>query len=510
VAVELTHHVRRAILKMLAGLTAVAVAPALLVFSSTGASAADAPVGLGTAGNFSVLAGSTATNTGATVLAQSLGVQPGNTAPGFGPGAVAGEVHLADAAALQAESDLTTAYNDAAGRTPFTNLASELGDTTLIPGIYRIGAAQVTGQLTLNAQGNPQAMFIFQIDSTLSTASNSSVTLINGASPCNVYWQVGGSATLGTGTAFAGNIMALTSITMNTKAALQGRALARTAGVTLDTNVITEPACLAPTTPATPTATTSTDEAMLTATRTKTRTASPTARPTTKPTTRPTTRPTAKPTAYPTARPTARPTGKPKPTAKPTHKPTAKPTHKPTAKPTAKPTHKPTAKPTARPTHKPTAKPTAKPTHKPTAKPTAKPTHKPTAKPTAQPTHKPTANPTAKPTHKPTAKPTARPTGKPKPTAKPRPTTTRTARPTHRPTMRPTVAPTARPTARPTRKPSAHPPADHPTEPNRPNEPGGLPTTGSGLLPILMGTGTALVLLGAALLLLYRRRIRES
>ncbi|MEV0425488.1 ice-binding family protein, partial [Micromonospora sp. NPDC050495] len=222
-------------------------AVAVLVISGTGASAAEAPVSLGTAANFSVLAGSTATNTGPSFLAQSLGVHPGNTAPGFPPGIVGGEIHLGDAVALQAKNDLTTAYNDAAGRTPFTNLPSELGGSTLTPGVYRIGAAQLTGTLTLNSQNDPAAVFIFQIASTLVTAANSSVVFINGASPCNVYWQVGSSATLGTGTRFMGNILAQTSITMNTGATLQGRALAQTGAVTLDTNTINAPVCLQPT-----------------------------------------------------------------------------------------------------------------------------------------------------------------------------------------------------------------------------------------------------------------------
>ncbi len=168
-------------------------------------------MGLGTAANFSVLAGSTVTNTGPSFLAQSLGVSPGNTAPGFPPGIVGGETHLGDAAALQAKNDLTTAYNDPA----------ELGGSTLLPGVYRIGAAQLTGTLTLDSQGDPAAVFIFQIASTLITASDSSVVFINGPSPCNVYWQVGSSATLGTGTRFMGNILAQASITMNTGATLQ-------------------------------------------------------------------------------------------------------------------------------------------------------------------------------------------------------------------------------------------------------------------------------------------------
>lgn len=228
----------------------VGIAAALTMSFPGGARAQEAPVGLGTAEEYSVLAGSTVTNTGDTTLEQSLGVSPGSTAPGFPPGVVGGETHLADADADQAKLDLTTAYNDAAGRTPFTNLDAELGGETLTAGVYRIAAAQLTGQLTLDLEEDPEGVFIFQIESTLITASDSSVIFVNGASPCNVYWQVGSSATLGTGTDFIGNIMASASITMNTGATLEGRALAQTAAVTLDTNTITAPAC-APTSPPT-------------------------------------------------------------------------------------------------------------------------------------------------------------------------------------------------------------------------------------------------------------------
>ncbi|RQW97050.1 hypothetical protein DLJ59_30115 [Micromonospora inaquosa] len=253
----------------LAAVAASGTAAAVLLVSGTGASAAEAPVGLGTAANFSVLAGSTVTNTGPSFLAQSLGVSPGNTAPGFPPGIVGGETHLGDAAALQAKNDLTTAYNDPA----------ELGGSTLLPGVYRIGAAQLTGTLTLDSQGDPAAVFIFQIASTLITASNSSVVFINGPSPCNVYWQVGSSATLGTGTRFMGNILAQASITMNTGATLQGRALAQTGAVTLDTNTLNAPVCLQPT-----------------GTPTQTSTGTPTGQPTGTPTGTPTGQPTARPT----------------------------------------------------------------------------------------------------------------------------------------------------------------------------------------------------------------------
>ncbi|HET6482140.1 MAG TPA: ice-binding family protein, partial [Actinoplanes sp.] len=173
------------------GTLAAAAALGLLLLLIPGpADAAESPVDLNTAADFSVLAGSTVTNTGATTLAQGLGVHPGTAATGFPPGTVAGETHLADGVALQAKSDLTTAYTDAAGRTPFTNLASQLGGSTLTPGVYRLGAAQLTGELTLNSQNDTGAVFIFQISSTLITASNSTVVFLNGASPCNVFWQV--------------------------------------------------------------------------------------------------------------------------------------------------------------------------------------------------------------------------------------------------------------------------------------------------------------------------------
>ncbi|SDD31312.1 ice-binding family protein [Glycomyces harbinensis] len=228
---------------MIAIPTAVGSVAVLMMWYPTSAYAQSAPVGLGTAANFAVLAGSTVTNTGDTVVGQDLGVHPGTAVTGFPPGEVLGEIHEADAVAQQAKTDLTTAYNDAAGRTPFTALDVELGGETLGPGVYRITAAQLTGQLTLDLQEDPDAVFIFQIDSTLITASNSSVIFINGASPCNVYWKVGSSATLGTGTDFLGNIMASESVTMNTGATLEGRALAQTGAVTLDTNTITEPEC---------------------------------------------------------------------------------------------------------------------------------------------------------------------------------------------------------------------------------------------------------------------------
>ena len=196
---------------------------------------------LGTALNFAVLAGSTITNTGPSVITGDLGLSPGTAVPGFPPGSVTGTQHITDAVALQAQNDLVTAYTDAANAPTTSDLTGkDLGGKNLTPGVYTFSSsAQLTGPLTLSGNG----VFIFKIGSTLTTASNSTVLLRNGAQACAVFWQVGSSATLGSATQFQGNLMALTSITMVTGAnILTGRALARNAALTLDTNRITPPA----------------------------------------------------------------------------------------------------------------------------------------------------------------------------------------------------------------------------------------------------------------------------
>ena len=199
---------------------------------------------LGTAEDFGVLAGTTVTNTGPSVIAGNVGVSPGIAVVGFPPGIVLppGTIHAGDAVAAQAQVDLTTAYNTLQGLPSQVDLTGQdLGGQVLLPAVYRFAtSAQLTGVLTLNGLGNTASQFVFQIGSTLTTASNSAVLLINGANGNNVYWAVGSSATLGTNSVFAGNIVALTSITLNTGASITcGRALARNGAVTLDNNTIT-------------------------------------------------------------------------------------------------------------------------------------------------------------------------------------------------------------------------------------------------------------------------------
>jgi type VI secretion system secreted protein VgrG len=179
-----------------------------------------APV-LGTAQSFAVLGGSTVTNTNATTLNGDLGVSPGLAITGFPPGIViGGVVHAGDAVALQAQTDVTAAYGVLASQACDVDLTGkDLGGLTLTPGVYCFSSsAQLTGALVLDAGGRADAVFVFQTVSTLITASNSSVAVINGGGACGVFWQVGSSATLGTGTAFVGSVLALTSITLATGA----------------------------------------------------------------------------------------------------------------------------------------------------------------------------------------------------------------------------------------------------------------------------------------------------
>jgi hypothetical protein len=213
-----------------------------LLFTSS-ALGASAPVGLGTAASFSVLGGSTVTNTGPTTMFGDLGLSPGSSVTGAPQ--VLDETHVDDAVSIAAKSALTTAYNDAASRPSNGSAGTDLAGQVFLPGVRTASSALLlsSGSVTLDAQGNPNAVFIFQIATTLVTASNTTVLLVNGAQACNVFWQVGSSATLGTGTRFAGTIMASATITANTAATIHGRLLASTGAVNLDTNTITTSNC---------------------------------------------------------------------------------------------------------------------------------------------------------------------------------------------------------------------------------------------------------------------------
>lgn len=202
-------------------------------------------VNLGLADNFAVLAGSGITNTGITTISGDVGTYPTITETGFGSLTLTGTNHFGDAVTQQAKADLVTAYNDAAGQAVSSQVATELGGTTKIAGVYdsAAGTFGITGTLTLDAEGDPNAVFIFKTASTLITAAASHVSLINGAQACNVFWQVGSSATLGTTSDFKGNILALASITDNGGSSVIGRVLARNAAVTLNNTTVTRAIC---------------------------------------------------------------------------------------------------------------------------------------------------------------------------------------------------------------------------------------------------------------------------
>jgi len=214
-----------------------------VMFSRQDATAGQAPVPPGSAAKFAVLAGTTVTSSGATTVNGHVGVSPGTSVTGSLR--VIGMIHGGGRIAAGAQSDLTAAYKDAAGRTvDAITVAGNLGGLTLTPGLYKSTSSLEisSGDLTLDAKGDTNAVFIFQMASTLTTTIGRQVILIGGAKAANIYWQVGSSATVGTISVFKGNILALTSITLQNGATVEGRLLARTAAITLDTNTITLPA----------------------------------------------------------------------------------------------------------------------------------------------------------------------------------------------------------------------------------------------------------------------------
>jgi hypothetical protein len=224
-----------------------ALTAGFLVSTAGSAQAIATAVPLHTAESFAVLAGSGITNTGTTTIDGDVGASPTGTVTLNGPIILVppSVYHQADAVADQAKTDLVTGYNNAAGQARDADSGGELGGQTLVAGVYGTDSTLgLTGTVTLDGGGRTDGVWVFQVGSGLTTASSSSVSLTNGAQACNVYWQVGSSATLGTSTAFVGTILANTSITATTGATIEGRLLASGGAATLDSNTITKPGCL--------------------------------------------------------------------------------------------------------------------------------------------------------------------------------------------------------------------------------------------------------------------------
>ena len=247
----------------------------LLMFGESANAAIVPTVEMGTSEDFSVLAGSAATNTGTSAFPNSVGVWPGTAITGVTPAMIgpSGTIEAGTSVAQEAQADLTAAYEDAASRPiDVTTPTTQLGGLVLIGGVYAApgkAALGLTGTLTLDGGGNSNSVFIFQTDFALDTAASSNISLINGALECNVFWQVGGSATLGASSVFAGSILAQTAITVGAGVGFHGHALARDAAVTLDTDTFSEATCVA----VAPTTTSTTEPATTTTTEPVTTTA---------------------------------------------------------------------------------------------------------------------------------------------------------------------------------------------------------------------------------------------
>ena len=232
---------------------ALTLAIATLTTGATANAAGPTPVNLGNADAFAVLAGTPAvTNTGPTMIVGNLGIHPAAAVTGFPPGQVIGTIFAGDAVALQAKNSLTAAYLDAAGRPSTATVAAGTLSGTLVGGVYNSGGAtlSIAGTVTLDGQNDPSSVWIFQATSDMVIAAGSTVAFINGAQPCNIFWQITSDASLGTGSHFAGTILANTSITMADSVTVTGRALARTGDVTLINDTITRSSCAAAATPA--------------------------------------------------------------------------------------------------------------------------------------------------------------------------------------------------------------------------------------------------------------------
>jgi hypothetical protein len=244
------HSRRRARLGYRSGAAAVAIATTAVLLASTGSAQAVArPVPMGTAEPFAVLAGTGISSTGTTTINGDIGSLPNAVMTVTGTVVLMGTDHRGDGVTAAAKSDLTAAYLDAEGQGTEFTISADLAGQTLVPGVYNSATGlAIAGPtpLTLDAGGDPNAVFVFKSGSTLVTEPGTQVNLINGATACNVFWQVTSSTTLGVNSVMRGTILTLQSSTLNTGATLEGSVLSRNGAVTLDSNTILRPACATP------------------------------------------------------------------------------------------------------------------------------------------------------------------------------------------------------------------------------------------------------------------------
>ena len=436
---------------LLAGAFVIIVAGALLTGLQSSAKAAESKVGLGTAGKFAVLAGTTVTNTGSSIIAGDLGVRPGSAVTGLAPGRMIGARHAADAVALQAQADLAAAYKDAR-RTPATRISGDLDGETLVPGIYHSASSlELTGTVTLDAQGDPDAVFIFQISSTFITASASEVVLTGGAQACNVFWQVGNSVTLGANSTFMGTVLALASISVTSGTTVDGRVLACNEQVS-PTAIIKHDCASAPT--ATPMASSAGCPVAVPAGCPMVPSAGcPAAASAGCPMASPAGCPVAVPTGCPKATPVVSPTMATAVTPTKTHTvtPTVTPTVTSKASSSVCPLVAPPVCPNGSPAVTPKAAPMVIPKATPKVTPIVIPKETPKVAPMATPKVTPMATPMVIPKATPKATPKASPTMAPTVTRTPTPTPTHTVTRTPTPTVSPTVTRSVTPTSSATR-----------------------------------------------------------
>jgi len=407
--------------------------------------------GLNTAINFGSLSSTAFTSDAFTTIIGDIGVYPGNSM--VGNPQHTGNTEIGTSTASTAQNDLSDFWDEITQLTGWISIGAALGGTTLISGLYNINsAADITGDLTFDTQGDINAYWVFKINGALTTAAASRIIITNMATNntiCNIVWQIHGAATIGGG--MKGNIMTDGAITTGTGTIVNGRLLSKNGAITLHDTILDISHCQPSQSPS--------------QTPTKTPSKSPTKTPSKSPTNTPTKTPSQSPSQTPTKTPSKSPTKTPSQT--PTKTPSQSPSQTPTKTPSQSPTNTPSQSPTNTPTKTPTKTPSQSPTKTPTKTPSQSPTNTPTKTPTKTPSQSPSQTPTKTPSQSPSQSPTTTPSQSPTQTPSQSPTNTPSQSPTKTPTQSPTNTPSQSPTQSPTNTPTQSPtktPTNTPTQ----------------------------------------------